>query len=226
VTALVGPNGAGKSTLLRAIAGLEHARGSVRLDDLDIGSLNAAHRARRMTYMPQQLPPGIALRTMESVVAALRVSEHALGGDLLAEAHAALAQVGIAHLADCPLDRLSGGQRQLVALAQLVARRPQVLLLDEPTSALDLRYQLKVMDCVRALVEQHDLVALVVLHDISLAARHADRLVFLQDGALVGSGAPRDILTPELLAEVYGVDARVEDCSRGFVQVLVDRPLA
>lgn len=226
LTALVGPNGAGKSTLLRAIAGLERMDGHVALDDQDLSTLNATDRARRMTYMPQQLPPGIALGVLEGVVAALRVSDNAGTTDLLAEAHAALVRVGIAHLADRPLDKLSGGQRQLVALAQLIARRPQVLLLDEPTSALDLHYQLRVMDCVRELTQAHGLVAVIVLHDISMAARHSDQLVVLRNGGVVDQGPPRQILTPGLLADVYGVEARVECCSKGHVQVLVDRPIA
>ncbi|MGK9559286.1 ATP-binding cassette domain-containing protein, partial [Salmonella enterica subsp. enterica] len=92
----------------------------------------------------------------------------------LGEAFEALQRIGIAHLADQLLSTLSGGQRQLVGLAQLIARRPQVMLLDEPTSALDLNYQLKVMGCVRTLVREHNLIAVVVLHDINLAARFAD----------------------------------------------------
>lgn len=227
VTALIGPNGAGKSTLLRAIAGLERFTGSVSLDGQVLDKQSATERAKRMTYMPQQLPPGIALSVMESVVAALRVVE---GGPRSSSAcielaFHALERVGITDLADRLLNRLSGGQRQLVALAQLIARRPDVLLLDEPTSALDLHYQLKVMDCVRDMVREHNLIALIVLHDINLAARHADRLVVLRQGSLVADGAPSQILKPGLLADVYGVHARVEACSMGHLQVQVDRAL-
>ncbi|HDS1735378.1 ABC transporter ATP-binding protein [Pseudomonas sp. BP8] len=219
LVALVGPNGAGKSTLLRAIAGLERMKGSLQLDGQDVTRLGLAERSRRLAYMPQQLPPGIALGVLESIVAALRLS----GGDNLLEvAYQALRQLGIEHLAEQPLNSLSGGQRQLVALTQLLARNPQVLLLDEPTSALDLHYQLRVMDAVRERVVAHRLLAVAVLHDINLAASHADWLVVLSQGRVVASGAPAQVLTAGLLAEVYGVEARVERCSRGRLQVLVD----
>ena len=114
----------------------------------------------------------------------------------------------------------------MVALAQLMARNPQVLLLDEPTSALDLHYQLRVMGAVRERVQAHRLLAVAVLHDINLAASHADWLVVLREGRVVACGAPGDVLQPGLLAEVYGVEARVEVCSQGRLQVLVDRALA
>jgi len=223
LVALVGPNGAGKSTLLRALAGLERMRGGLSLDGQDVTRLGFAERSRRLAYMPQQLPPGIALGVLESIVAALRVSG---SDDLLGCAFEALRQLGIEGLAERSLDSLSGGQRQLVALAQLLARNPQVLLLDEPTSALDLHYQLRVMDAVRERVQAHRLLAVAVLHDINLAASHADWLVVLREGRVVAYGAPQQVLGPQLLADVYGVQARVERCSQGRLQVLVDRALA
>ncbi|KTB63242.1 ABC transporter ATP-binding protein [Pseudomonas sp. MAFF 301514] len=226
LTALIGPNGAGKSTLLRAVAGLEKMHGVVSLGDLDLSAMSVAERARRVTYMPQNLPPGLSLSVMESVIAALRVASVdgiPLSNDAcLREAFAALQRIGIAHLADQWLSTLSGGQRQLVSLAQLIARRPQVMLLDEPTSALDLNYQLKVMECVRGLVREHNLIAVVVLHDINLAARFADHIAVLRQGRLYASGAAKDVLNPLLFAEVYRVRARIERCSEQSLQVLVD----
>lgn len=224
LTALIGPNGAGKSTLLRGVAGLEKMRGMVHLAGDDLAKLSVAERARRVTYMPQNLPPGLSLSVMESVVAALRVGQLS-NAQCLEEAFKALQRIGITHLADQWLSTLSGGQRQLVSLAQLIARRPQVMLLDEPTSALDLNYQLKVMECVRSLVREHRLIAVVVLHDINLAARYADQLAVLREGCLFASGAPQAILSPGLFAEVYGVQARIERCSRDTVQVMVDHAL-
>ena len=222
LVALVGPNGAGKSTLLRALAGLEGMQGSLTLGGQNLTRIGGGERARTLAYMPQQLPPGIALGVLESVLAALRVGGD---GEVLARAFDALARIGIEELAEHSLDGLSGGQRQLVSLAQLIARRPQVLLLDEPTSALDLHYQLRVMDCVRDLVREHQLLAVAVLHDINLAASCADQLVVMRAGRIHASGTPDQVLTPQLLAEVYGVEARVERCSRGRLQVLVDRAL-
>lgn len=223
LVALVGPNGAGKSTLLRALAGLERMHGSVTLDGEDVTRLGFAERSRRLAYMPQQLPPGLALGVLESIIVGLRVAgvDNPLG-----VAFEALRRLGIEHLAEQPLGSLSGGQRQLVALAQLLARNPRVLLLDEPTSALDLHYQLRVMDAVRERALAHRLLAVAVLHDINLAASQADWLVVLSKGRVVASGAAEQVLVPGLLAEVYGVEARVERCSQGRLQVLVDRALA
>lgn len=226
VTALIGPNGAGKSTLLRAVAGLEKMRGDVSLQGRSLNDVSIAERARLITYMPQNLPPGLSLSVMESIVAALRVSTFdgvPLSSEAcLREAYKALQRIGITHLADSLLNGLSGGQRQLVSLAQLIARKPKVMLLDEPTSALDLNYQLKVMACVRDMVREHQLIAMVVLHDISLAARHADQIAVLRDGGLFAYGTAGQILNAGLLADVYGVQGRVEFCSQGTIQVLVD----
>ena len=230
LTALVGPNGAGKSTLLRALAGLVPAKGQVRLGELALGGLAVGERARHVAFMPQGLPQGVALTVLETLVGALKAVPPASGA--LSDAQAAerglllLERLGIAGLALRGLDRLSGGQRQLAGLAQALVREPAVLLLDEPTSALDLRFQLSVMRLVRDTVLERGLVGVVVLHDLALAARFADRVAVLHDGALWADDAPERTLTPDMLAAVYGVAGRVERCSRGGLTVLADAPLA
>lgn len=113
------------------------------------------------------------------------------------------------------------GQRQLASLAQAIVRDPQILLLDEPTSALDLRYQLVVMDIVRQFARKGRLV-IVVVHDLGLAARWADRMVLLRRGDVRAVGTPAEALTPATLQDVYGVRARVEHCSLGTLQIIVD----
>ncbi|HWX49758.1 MAG TPA: ABC transporter ATP-binding protein [Roseomonas sp.] len=231
ITALVGPNGAGKSTLLRGLAGLLPARGSVRLDGQEMIGLSLERRARHIAYMPQSLPQGVALTVLETLVGALKASPGGFGEISLSARAAAdralalLERLGIAHLALVGLDRLSGGQRQMAGLAQALVRQPEVLLLDEPTSALDLRFQLAVMQLVRTLTREKALVTVVVLHDLGLAARFADRVVMLSQGEVRAEGSPEGTLTPALLAEVYGVSARVERCSLGHLQVLADDPL-
>lgn len=229
LTALVGPNAAGKSTLLRGIAGLvPGTRGAVRLGERDLLAMSIPERARHLAYMPQGLPGGVALTVMETLVGALRATPTALapnGAAAAAHAVAVLRRLGIEHLAMRTLDRLSGGQRQLVGLAQALAREPAVLMLDEPTSALDLRHQMSVMALVRETVVSRGLVGVVVLHDLGLAARFADRLVALSNGAIQADGTPAETLTPDLLARVYEVEARVERCSQGHLLVLADAPI-
>lgn len=230
LTALVGPNAAGKSTLLRGIAGLvPGTRGRVTLGGQDLLAMSIPERARHLAYMPQGLPGGVALTVMETLVGALRAVPITLAPDGAAAAtHAVtvLERLGIGHLALHTLDRLSGGQRQLVGLAQALAREPEVLLLDEPTSALDLRHQVSVMTLVRETVLRRGLVGVVVLHDLGLAARFADRMVALAEGAVQADGTPAETLTPDLLARVYGVEARIERCSQGSLLVLADAPIA
>ena len=225
VTALIGPNAAGKTTLLRALAGLVPAKGSIRLDATELTGLSVAGHARHVTYMPQALPQRVALTVFEATLSALMSSR----GDALstAEAHAraldALARLGISDLAMRGLDELSGGQRQLASLAQSIVREPAVLLLDEPTSALDIHHQLRVMQLVAELARERGIIVVIVLHDIAQAARYAQRVVVLQNGAGAADGAPEAAITPETLARVYRVEARVERCSHGFLQVIVDR---
>ena len=228
VTALVGPNAAGKSTLLLALAGLIGARGTVHLGDTDLLRLTAAQRAGLVTFMPQALPQGIALTVLDSVIAAFKASAP-LGLDLDAamvreRAVATLDRLGIASLALEGLDRLSGGQRQLVGLAQALVRDPRLLLLDEPTSALDLRHQVVVMNLVRELAAEGRIV-IVVMHDLNLAARWADRVIVFDRGAAFAVGSPAAALTPESIAAVYGVQARVELCSQGRLQIIVDQAM-
>ncbi|WP_426955923.1 ABC transporter ATP-binding protein [Muricoccus radiodurans] len=229
LTALVGPNAAGKSTLLRGIAGLvPGTRGQVRLGERDLLALSIPERAKHLAYMPQGLPGGVALTVMETLVGALRAVPTPLAPDGRAAAARALEmlrRLEIESLALLGLDRLSGGQRQLVALAQALAREPSVVLLDEPTSALDLRHQLSVMELVQRTVRERGLIGMVVLHDLSLASRFADRVVALHAGAVQADGPADAVLTPDLLARVYGVGARVERCSRGTLLVLADAPL-
>jgi iron complex transport system ATP-binding protein len=225
IVALVGPNGAGKSTLLRSLAGLLKASGEVRLGALDLLNCHRRERASVLGFMPQTLPAGIELSVLETLLGALRGADAAgLGGNaqaLQTRAFAVLEQLGILPLALKPLDSLSGGQKQMVSLAQAVIREPRLLLLDEPTSALDLRHQNDVMGTVRQLADQGRIVV-VVLHDLGLAARWADRIMVLQQGRLHTAGTPAQTLTPTMLEQVYRVHARVERCSQGRVQIHVD----
>ena len=128
----------------------------------------------------------------------------------------------IEDLASRHLTELSGGQRQLVSLAQALVRSPRVLLLDEPTSALDLQRQVEVLELLRALARGQGLCVVIAIHDLNQALRFADQVAVLGGGRIVASGAPVEVLTPALLREVYGVEARLERCSRGVPFLAVD----
>lgn len=224
VTVLAGPNGAGKSTLLKGIARLASVAGEMLLDGTALAALSAPERARRIGFMPQSLPSAASLSVLECVIAALRAGGVQTSGDPAERAMAVLTRLGIAQLAMEPLDRLSGGQRQMVSLAQATVRDPRLLLLDEPTSALDLARQVRLLSEVRRIAAEGRIV-LAVLHDLALAARWADRIAVLHQGRLYAEGPPAEVVTPQMLAEVYNVEARVERCSKGALTVLIDREL-
>lgn len=225
VVALLGPNGSGKSTLLKALAGLlKTSGGQALLNGQDLTRLSFERRAQSVVYLPQSLPASVHLRVFESVLVAARAS------DLDPHAPAAnpqrildvLSRLGIEHLAMHYLDQLSGGQKQLVGLAQALIRTPRLLLLDEPLSALDLNYQCHVMNLLRRETREHDLITLIVLHDLNIALQRSDEAMLIQAGQLVGHGLPAGVITAESLARVYQVSARIETCSRGLAHVLID----
>lgn len=225
LVSLLGPNGTGKTTLLKALAGLLPLRqGKVVLDGTDLGRISLSDRARKVVYLPQSLPASVHLRVMESVLVAARAS--ALSDEArqitLDTVMALLERLGIANLAMRYLDELSGGQKQLVGIAQALIRRPSLLLLDEPLSALDMNYQFHVMDLLRQETHQHGLITLIVMHDLNIALRHSDACVLIRKGRLLGQGTPTEVVTPRTLARAFGVRARIESCSRGIPQVLVD----
>ncbi|CFO08385.1 ABC transporter ATP-binding protein [Bordetella pertussis] len=159
----------------------------------------------------------------ESVLVAARAHGGEAAGQIGPPAIAALLErLGIGHLALQFLDELSGGQKQLVGLAQALIRRPRVLLLDEPLSALDPNYQFHVMDLLCQETRDHGLITIAALHDINIALRHADQALLIRAGELAAAGEPAAVIDAPMLARVYGIQARVERCSRGHPHVLVD----
>lgn len=225
VISLLGPNGSGKSTLLKALAGLlPLQQGTITLDGTDLKQLNFEKRAQSVVYLPQSLPAAVHLRVLESVLVAAKASALSdeagpVGVDDVLDL---LQRLGIKHLAMHYLDQLSGGQKQLVGLAQALIRRPRLLLLDEPLSALDLNYQFHVMDLLGQETHEHGLITLIVLHDLNVALRHSDYCVLIKQGQLLGEGRPEEVITAPALADGYGVDARIEACSHGMLQVVID----
>lgn len=226
--ALVGPNAAGKTTLLRALAGLLPATGEAMFCDHDLLKAAPAERSRFMAYMPQTLPVRVGLNVLECVIAVLRVSpfgnDTARRRESTALALSILDRLGIADLALTPFDELSGGQRQLASIAQALVKEPRLLLLDEPISALDLRHQVDVMKVVRDCTSR-GIIAIAVLHDLTVAARWADDIFVLDKGMLYGAGAPATVITADMLAEVYGVKSQVDGTSDGGVRISIDDTL-
>ncbi|MFD7061240.1 ABC transporter ATP-binding protein [Streptomyces sp. NPDC059906] len=206
---LVGPNGSGKSSLLRTVYRvLRPDTGQVRVDGDDAWALPVRQLARTVAAVVQDSAADFDLAVREVVAMGRTPHKRLLAGDTPEDAglidHALLA-VDAVHLADRPFDRLSGGERQRVLIARALAQQPSLLVLDEPTNHLDIRHQLSVLSTLRRL----STTVLLALHDLNLAAYYCDRLYVLHAGEVTATGPPAEILTPRLLAEVYGVAAEV-----------------
>ena len=224
--ALLGPNGAGKSTLVKAIAGIVHVSGGdLRRDEESAGGsfFNPLHQT---AYIPQEGIGKTGLSVIESVLLGRydRLGLHISDADLRA-AHAALERFGITDFAERRLDTLSGGQRQLAGLAQALFRTPNIMLLDEPTSALDLYRQMLVLDNLKCLAKERGIAIVCVLHDLSLAARFAERIMFLKGGRLVADDRSDVVLTGEMIGRVYNIDAEILRGSDGHIHVAPIRPI-
>jgi iron complex transport system ATP-binding protein len=212
VVALVGPNGAGKTTLLRVASRvLPPDAGEATFEGRPLEAWSRRALSRAIAVVPQDAGIPFPFRAGELVVMGRAPHQSLLGFDRQEDvdhAQRALERMGIAHLADRSVFELSGGERQLVAFARALAQDALLLLLDEPTAFLDLRHRALVLGVVREQAATGR-GALVVSHDLNLAARSCDRLVVLVDGAAIASGTPSEVLTPALLADAYGVEADV-----------------
>ncbi|SNS85327.1 iron complex transport system ATP-binding protein [Geodermatophilus pulveris] len=212
-TAIVGPNGCGKSTLLRALGRLlRPVSGQVLLDGRAIARTPTREVARVLGLLPQTpvAPEGL---TVGDLVARGRHPHQSWLRQWSRDDEAAVAEAlvwtDMADLADRPVDELSGGQRQRAWISMALAQGTDLLLLDEPTTYLDLSHQIDVLELVARLHAERGRTVVVVLHDLNLAARYAQRLVAMDGGALVASGSPHEVLTEQLLAEVFDLEARV-----------------
>ncbi len=217
VTSLIGCNGAGKSSLLRAMAGLTSVEGELNLAG---HALPKSERRKLIAYMPQDTDATSSLCVLEVVLLGrLGSLGMRLPSSLVDEAIAALDAFGLSGLQRRTLTEISGGQRQLVYLAQALFREPKVLLLDEPTAALDLRHQLLVLEKVRIYAKASGASVAIALHDLTLAAQFSDRMIGLKDGHVIASGQAEDVLTTNNLHKMYGIKADVARGPKGRVQV-------
>jgi len=213
ILVLTGPSGCGKSTVLRALGRLlKPSGGQVLLDGKRIDKTPTREVAKVLGILPQSplAPEGL---TVADLVARGRHPHQSWlrqwSRDDEAVVAEALAWTDMADLADRPVDALSGGQRQRAWISMALAQGTDLLLLDEPTTFLDLAHQVDVLELVRRLHREAGRTVVMVLHDLNLAARYADHLVAMRDGRIVAAGSPREVLTPQLLADVFGLQAMV-----------------
>lgn len=220
--AVLGRNGAGKTTLVRGLAGILPATGEIKLDGERIGVLRAADRNRRIGYVAQGfMQLSAQLSTYDLLL--LAINGGRLGWSVpeahLHQADEALSMLGLESLADRRPGEMSGGQRQMVALAIALVRRPRLLLLDEPTSALDLANQLHLLEIVRAYTKKEGITTLIVLHDLNLATRYTDQTMLMTAGRVAASGPTIETLHRERLQQVYGVDCSIHGVENGHTAI-------
>ena len=210
--ALIGPNGAGKTTLLRAIAGLVRHDGVVSLLGRPAASLDRKERARAVAVVPQapETPPWLTVA--EYVLMGRTPHLGPLARESASDRDAAaraLALLDLEALADRPLGTLSGGERQRAVVARAIAQEASIVLLDEPPAALDIGHQQQALELLDGLRGQEGLTLVAAMHDLTLAAQYADRVLLLSGGRIVADGPPAEVLTEDALAEHYGASVRV-----------------
>lgn len=215
VNSIIGINGAGKTVFVKAIANLLSYKGNISLIN------NGVELDREeIAYVPQ----------MTAITSQLTVFEMILLGkvmhltwrikdELLAEVEQLIDRMKLSHLSNKKFSTLSGGQKQMVIMAQSIIARPKVLLLDEPTSALDLKHQLELLDIAQSYAIDHQAICLVIMHDLSLVSRYSDTVMVLHNGALYKHDTPRYVIQQSILEKVYGVEVEVTDTQKGFQAV-------
>src|SRR6266853_6932736 len=212
--AIIGPNGAGKSTVLRALNGsVSVNRGEVLLDERRIGSYARRAVARQIAVVAQEADLRFPVTVMEFVLGGRYAWSNSFGWETerdLEIAQHVLRECALAGFADRLMNELSGGERQRVILARALATEAKILLLDEPTANLDLAHQAALLQLVRARCDEKGAAAVVVTHDINLAAEFADRVLLLLKGQTLAAGTPQEVLTPELLREVFEIKVLVD----------------
>lgn len=222
MAALIGPNGSGKSTLVRLLSGyLRPDSGTVWLFGQELRRMPRKAAARLLTVMPQN----IQYETPFTVEEIVRMGSYARPEGLDRNvAKQLLQRLDLWELRKKAVTELSGGETRRAALAQALAQKPSVLLLDQPAANLDIRYQYELMEIVAELHQQTGLTVLVVLHDLNLAAAYASRIIMLDEGQVVADGKPRDVLTPQNLANHFGVDAAVTFANDDIPRIRVIPP--
>ncbi|MCX5396680.1 ABC transporter ATP-binding protein [Streptomyces sp. NBC_00102] len=217
---LLGPNGSGKSTLTKLIARVNKLRtGSISFKDKPLHHLRMSEHAKVVAYVPQSGEPTFQLSVRDSVLLGrtpyFGMRPRSRDWEIV---DAAIEHVGLTGMAALSVGDLSGGQAQRVLIARAIAQEPEILLLDEPTSALDLRYQVETLRHIRHLTHSRNLVSLIAIHDLNLAARFCDKVAILQGGRIVAFGRPNDVYDSLMLEQVYGLEVDLFERD-GTVQV-------
>jgi len=221
ITAIIGPNAVGKSTLLKCICGILKAEGSIIFNGKDLKEYRKDEVIKTISYLPQESSTSAVMTVLEAtMLGRINSLGWRINDEDLSASMDTLEKLGIEELAMRPMNELSGGQKQMVSIAQSIIRKPKVLLMDEPTNSLDLQRQLELFDVIQTITENNGMTTVVALHDLNLAARYAGNVVLMNGGKVVASGSPASVITEAMIRKVYGVNARVTLDGEGIPQVI------
>jgi len=210
ITCIVGPNGSGKSTLIKCIDTILKPRGSILLEGINVLKMDPVERALNIGLVSQYGSSAMDSTVFETVLMGRRpYSGWRIRNEDIDKVAEILECLGIKDMAMRNFSSLSGGQKQITMLARAICQEPKFLLLDEPTSALDIKNQLEVLGILRTLIKERNMAAIIAIHDLNLGARYADSIVMLREGTVFSTGKADELYTPEMIEEVYGVEAIV-----------------
>ena len=220
---IIGPNGSGKSTLLKSIYRiLKPNDGCIKLDDMDISKMSIKESAKKMAVVSQHNYYNFDFTVKEVVSMGRSPHKKNLERDNIEDfeiVKESLQKVGMSEFSNRSFSTLSGGEQQRVILARALAQKTPCLILDEPTNHLDIKYQLSLLNIVKSL----DLTVISAIHDLNIASMYWDRLFVMKDGQIVASGTPQDILTKELIKEIYEIDVEIIKDSKNQTHILYSR---
>lgn len=215
LNSVIGINGAGKSVFLKSIAGLLKSSGEICLSDG-----KEIYSKEQIAYVPQMAYSTSALTVIEMVLLGkIADLKWRVNDEILGEVEEIMEKLQITHLAEQRFSDLSGGQKQMVVMAQALIAKPKLLLLDEPTSALDLYHQLKLLDVTKQYCRENQCIGIIVMHDLSLVSRYSDEIVLLHEGKNIRQASPEQVLEKGLLEKVYKVSIEVYKIPSGITTV-------
>ena len=217
ITGIIGPNGSGKSTLIKCLANILDASGEIYFGNQKISRRDRTFFTRKISYLPQLSPNDATVTVFEAVLLGLVNSLTLKVQAAQVEAVNAMLDIfKLQPLARRPICDLSGGQLQMALLAQALIKEPDILFLDEPLNNLDVYHQFALMNLIAELTERNQMITVLVMHDINLTARYADRVVVMENGRVHAHGKPRDVLSKEMLREVYRIESNVAVNAQGY----------
>lgn len=226
IVSVLGPNGAGKSTLIKCLDRiLKPKKGTIYIDEKDLRLFSQSEIAKKIGYIPQGAKYSFPATVFEVILMGRKphITWRATESDL-DKVVEVIKMLNLEEFSMRDVNELSGGQQQRVFIARALAQEPEILLLDEPTSNLDIRVQLEVLDIIKEVVKMRDMSAIMAMHDLNLASRYSDKIILMKKGKIFAVGEPNQVLTPENIKSVYGVEVEVVK-SNGSTFVLPIKPL-